>query len=258
MRHYGIIGFPLLHSFSAKYFSEKFRREKIDAEYSLYPISAEETQRIGDYVNRLDGMNVTMPYKQTVIAFLDRLDDTAKAVGAVNVVYKRVGYNTDCLGFMDSLRPLLRDFDKKALVLGTGGASKAACYGLKTLGLQPTLVSRTPKTGVIGYKDLTEEIMLSHTVIVNCTPLGMLPDVDSCPDIPYELISARHLLFDCVYNPEETLFLKSARKKNWRTASGLDMFAGQAQLQYQLFLNQPAPADVMKDVVRKATAEARW
>lgn len=235
MRHYGIIGFPLLHSFSAKYFSEKFRREKIDAEYSLYPISAEETQRIGDYVNRLDGMNVTMPYKQTVIAFLDRLDDTAKAVGAVNVVYKRVGYNTDCLGFMDSLRPLLRDFDKKALVLGTGGASKAACYGLKTLGLQPTLVSRTPKTGIIGYKDLTEEIMLSHSVIVNCTPLGMLPDVDSCPDIPYELISARHLLFDCVYNPEETLFLKKGKAQGALIRNGMEMLTGQAKAAWKIW-----------------------
>ena len=235
MRHYGIIGFPLLHSFSAKYFSEKFRREKIDAEYSLYPISAEETQRIGDYVNRLDGMNVTMPYKQTVIAFLDRLDDTAKAVGAVNVVYKRVGYNTDCLGFMDSLKPLLRDFDKKALVLGTGGASKAACYGLKTLGLQPTIVSRTPETGIIGYKDLTEEIMLSHTVIVNCTPLGMLPDVDSCPDIPYELISARHLLFDCVYNPEETLFLKKGKAQGALIRNGMEMLTGQAKAAWKIW-----------------------
>lgn len=235
MRHYGIIGFPLLHSFSAKYFSEKFRREKIDAEYSLYPISEGETQRIGDYVNRLDGMNVTMPYKQMVIAFLDRLDDTAKAVGAVNVVYKRVGYNTDCLGFMDSLKPLLRDFDKKALVLGTGGASKAACYGLKTLGLQPTLVSRTPKTGVIGYKDLTEEIMLSHSVIVNCTPLGMLPDVDSCPDIPYELISARHLLFDCVYNPEETLFLKKGKAQGALIRNGMDMLTGQAKAAWKIW-----------------------
>jgi len=235
MRHYGIIGFPLLHSFSAKYFSEKFRREKIDAEYSLYPISEGETQRIGDYVNRLDGMNVTMPYKQTVIAFLDRLDDTAKAVGAVNVVYKRVGYNTDCLGFMDSLRPLLRDFDKKALVLGTGGASKAACYGLKTLGLQPTIVSRTPKTGIIGYKDLTEEIMLSHSVIVNCTPLGMLPDVDSCPDIPYELISARHLLFDCVYNPEETLFLKKGKAQGALIRNGMEMLTGQAKAAWKIW-----------------------
>jgi len=235
MRHYGIIGFPLLHSFSAKYFSEKFRREKIDAEYSLYPISEGETQRIGDYVNRLDGMNVTMPYKQTAIAFLDRLDDTAKAVGAVNVVYKRVGYNTDCLGFMDSLRPLLRDFDKKALVLGTGGASKAACYGLKTLGLQPTIVSRTPKTGIIGYKDLTEEIMLSHSVIVNCTPLGMLPDVDSCPDIPYELISARHLLFDCVYNPEETLFLKKGKAQGALIRNGMEMLTGQAKAAWKIW-----------------------
>ena len=131
MRHYGIIGFPLLHSFSAKYFSEKFAREQIDAEYSLYPIPENETERIREYVDTLDGLNVTMPYKQTVIAYLDRLDDTAQAVGAVNVVYKRVGYNTDCMGFMESIQPLLRQNDKYALVLGTGGASKAVCYGLR-------------------------------------------------------------------------------------------------------------------------------
>ena len=186
MRHFGIIGYPLLHSFSAKYFSEKFEREHIDAEYSLYPLKELSVEGVKELLDRLDGMNVTMPYKQDVMACLDRLDETAEAVGAVNVFYKHVGYNTDCLGFMESLRPLLRDYDKKALVLGTGGASKAACYGLKQLGLAPTLVSRTPKDGMIGYEDLNGEVMASHTVIVNCTPLGMLPDVDSCPDIPYE------------------------------------------------------------------------
>jgi shikimate dehydrogenase len=180
-------------------------------------------------------MNVTMPYKQDVMACLDRLDETAEAVGAVNVVYKHVGYNTDCLGFMESLRPLLRDYDKKALVLGTGGASKAACYGLKQLGLAPTLVSRTPKDGMIGYEDLNEEIMASHTVIVNCTPLGMLPDVDSCPDIPYEQISSRHLLFDCVYNPEETLFLKKGKAQGATIKNGMEMLTGQAKAAWKIW-----------------------
>ena len=144
MRHYGIIGYPLHHSFSAKYFSEKFEREGIEAEYSLYPIGMEDLRlKIEDLFHRLDGMNVTMPYKQTIIPYLDRLDETAEAVGAVNVVHKRVGYNTDCIGFMESIKPLLRAFDRKALVLGTGGASKAVCYGLKQLGIAPTLVSRT-------------------------------------------------------------------------------------------------------------------
>ena len=235
MRHYGIIGFPLLHSFSAKYFSEKFAHEHIDAEYSLYPLNELTSERMNELLDSLDGMNVTMPYKQEVIQYLDRLDETAKAVGAVNVVYQRVGYNTDCLGFIESIRPLLRENDQKALVLGTGGASKAVCYGLEQLGISPTLVSRTPKEGMIGYEALTAEVMEAHTVIVNCTPLGMLPDVDSCPPIPYELISARHLLFDCVYNPEETLFLKKGKAQGAITKNGMEMLVGQAKAAWQIW-----------------------
>jgi len=230
MRHYGIIGFPLLHSFSAKYFNEKFATEHIEAEYSLYPTGIEDLRlKIEDLLDSLDGFNVTLPYKQTIIPFLDRLDETAQAIGAVNVVYKRVGYNTDCLGFMESIKPLLRAYDSKALVLGTGGASKAACYGLRKLGITPTLVSRNTKEGQMGYKDLTPEIMAEHTIIVNCTPLGMYPDVNSCPDIPYELISARHLLFDCVYNPEETLFLQKGKAQGATIQNGIGMLYGQAK-----------------------------
>ena len=137
MRHFGIIGFPLLHSFSAKYFSEKFEREHIEAEYSLYPVPIGNLKlEIGHLLDSLDGFNVTMPYKQEIIPYLERLDDTAREVGAVNVVHRRVGYNTDCLGFMESIQPLLRKEDKQALVLGTGGASKAVCYGLKQLGVR--------------------------------------------------------------------------------------------------------------------------
>ena len=152
MRHFGIIGFPLLHSFSAKYFNEKFATEKIEAEYSLYPMKELTNERMNELLDTLDGMNVTMPYKQAIIPFLRQLDETAEAVGAVNVVHKRVGYNTDCIGFMESIRPLLSKNDRKALVLGTGGASKAVCYGLKKLGVSPTLVSRTPKEGMLVLK----------------------------------------------------------------------------------------------------------
>ena len=244
MRHFGIIGYPLLHSFSAKYFNEKFATEQIDAEYSLKPLppSPEGKEiRIGDehllneLLDSLDGMNVTMPYKQAVIPYLDRLDETAESVGAVNVVHQRVGYNTDCIGFMESLKPLLREYDRKALVLGTGGASKAACYGLKKLGVTPTLVSRTPKEGMLSYKELNEEIMAGHTVIVNCTPLGMLPDVNSCPSIPYELITPRHLLFDCVYNPEETLFLQKGKAQGATIQNGIGMLLGQAKAAWEIW-----------------------
>ena len=236
MHHYGIIGYPLHHSFSAKYFSEKFEREGIEAEYSLYPIGMEDLRlKIEDLFHRLDGMNVTMPYKQTIIPYLDRLDETAEAVGAVNVVHKRVGYNTDCIGFMESIKPLLRDSDRKALVLGTGGASKAVCYGLKQLGIAPTLVSRTPKDGMIGYSDLTEGVMAEHTIIVNCTPLGMVPDTESYPPIPYELISAQHLLFDCIYNPEETVFLRKGRAQGAKTQNGIEMLYGQAKAAWKIW-----------------------
>ena len=236
MHHYGIIGYPLHHSFSAKYFSEKFEREGIKAEYSLYPIGMEDLRlKIEDLFHRLDGMNVTMPYKQTIIPYLDRLDETAEAVGAVNVVHKRVGYNTDCIGFMESIKPLLRSTDRKALVLGTGGASKAVCYGLKQLGIAPTLVSRTPKDGMIGYSDLTEGLMAEHTIIVNCTPLGMVPDTESYPPIPYELISAQHLLFDCIYNPEETVFLRKGRAQGAKTQNGIEMLYGQAKAAWKIW-----------------------
>ena len=236
MRHFGIIGFPLIHSFSAKYFNEKFKREQIDAEYSLYPIQEESLKsKVESLLDTLDGMNVTMPYKQAIIPYLERLDETAKAVGAVNVIHKRVGYNTDCLGFIDSIRPLLRESDKKALVLGTGGASKAVCYGLRTLGVIPTLVSRTPKEGMLGYEDLTAEVMEEYTVIVNCTPLGMAPEEDTYPLLPYEMITARHLLFDCVYNPEVTLFLQKGRAQGAVIRNGMEMLYGQAKAAWKIW-----------------------
>lgn len=237
MRHYGIIGFPLLHSFSAKYFNEKFATEKIDAEYSLYPLKELTEERIKELLDTLDGMNVTMPYKQVVIPYLDRLDETARAVGAVNVVHNKVGYNTDCIGFMNSIRPLLRKSDRKALVLGTGGASKAVCYGLSKLGVSPTLVSRTPKEGVLGYNQLTEEVMHDYTVIINCTPLGMAPEENTCPDIPYQWITARHLLFDCVYNPEETVFLHKGKAQGATIRNGMEMLTGQAKAAWKIWNN---------------------
>lgn len=228
MRHFGIIGYPLLHSFSAKYFNDMFQKEHINAEYSLYPIDENDFERVKDLLDRLDGMNITLPYKQTIIPYLKGLDETATTIGAVNVVHNHIGYNTDCLGFMESIHPLLRPYDKKALVLGTGGASKAICYGLRKLQIEPTLVSRTPNEQTIGYDAINQSIMDNHSIIINCTPLGMLPDVESCPNIPYDLITNRHLLFDCIYNPEETLFLKKGRQQGASTQNGMKMLIGQA------------------------------
>ena len=235
MRHFGIIGYPLLHSFSAKYFNEKFQKEQIEAEYSLYPIVENELEQVRDLLNRLDGMNITLPYKQTIIPYLKGLDETAETIGAVNVVHNHIGYNTDCLGFMESIQPLLRSYDKKALVLGTGGAAKAICYGLTKLQIAPTLVSRTPHEQAIGYDAIDQSIMDTHSIIINCTPLGMLPDVESCPNIPYELISNRHLLFDCIYNPEETLFLKKGRQQGASTQNGMRMLIGQANAAWKIW-----------------------
>lgn len=235
MRHFGIIGYPLLHSFSAKYFNEKFQKEQIEAEYSLYPIVENELEQVRDLLNRLDGMNITLPYKQTIIPYLKGLDETAATIGAVNVVHNHIGYNTDCLGFMESIQPLLRSYDKKALVLGTGGAAKAICYGLTKLQIAPTLVSRTPHEQAIGYDAIDQSIMDTHSIIINCTPLGMLPDIESCPNIPYELISNRHLLFDCIYNPEETLFLKKGRLQGASTQNGMRMLIGQANAAWKIW-----------------------
>ena len=235
MRHFGIIGYPLLHSFSAKYFNEKFQKEQIEAEYSLYPIVENELEQVRDLLNRLDGMNITLPYKQTIIPYLKGLDDTAATIGAVNVVHNHIGYNTDCLGFMESIQPLLRSYDKKALVLGTGGAAKAICYGLTKLQIAPTLVSRTPHEQAIGYDAIDQSIMDTHSIIINCTPLGMLPDIESCPNIPYEMISNRHLLFDCIYNPEETLFLKKGRQQGASTQNGMRMLIGQANAAWKIW-----------------------
>lgn len=240
MRHYGIIGYPLHHSFSARYFNEKFQAENIAAEYSLYPIDKNGTpeeigNRMKELISRLDGMNVTFPYKQTVIPYLDRLDETAAVIGAVNVIFRGVGYNTDCLGFIASIQPLLRKYDKNALVLGTGGAAKAVCYGLNKLGIKPTLVSRNPQEGMLAYDQLTKDIMTAHTIIVNCTPLGMLPDVDSCPSIPYDLVTENHLLFDCVYNPEETLFLAKGKANGATIRNGMEMLTGQAKAAWKIW-----------------------
>lgn len=243
MHHYGIIGKPLKQSFSAKYFSEKFEREGIDAEYSLYPLEAIE--EVCPLLRSLRGMNVTIPYKQAVIPYLDRLDDTAAKIGAVNVVKQlkdangqyagSVGYNTDAIGFIHSIRKLLRPTDKFALVLGTGGASKAVQYGLKQMGKEVTVVSRTPAAGQISYAALDEACMARHTVIVNATPLGMYPDVDAAPDIPYALVDERHLLFDCIYNPEETLFLSRGREQGAITQNGMEMLYGQAKAAWRIW-----------------------
>lgn len=233
MRHFGIIGKPLGHSFSARFFSEKFLREQIDAEYSMYPL--ESIDAVRPLLDRLDGMNVTIPYKVQVIPFLDRLDDTARAIGAVNVICRHVGYNTDCLGFMDSIRPLLRPTDKQALVLGSGGASKACVYGLQQLGLSVHIVSRQSERG-ISYDRANQLLAQGEVqVIVNATPVGMSPHVEECPPIDYTRLQPDMLLFDCIYNPEQTLFLHKGKQYGCRTQNGMEMLLGQARAAWKIW-----------------------
>ncbi|MBO4621116.1 MAG: shikimate dehydrogenase [Paludibacteraceae bacterium] len=239
MKHFGIIGKPLRQSFSAKHFNEKFAREGIDAEYSLYPL--ERIEEFSALLERVSfaGMNVTIPYKSEVIPYLTTLDETAKEIGAVNVIQfsedgRTVGYNTDALGFIESIRPMLKATDKEALVLGTGGAAKACRYGLEKLGLQVTNVSRTPKEGQLDYKGLE---LGKYQVIVNCTPLGMFPETEDCPPIRYEELSPAQFLFDCIYNPEETVFLKEGRLRGCRTQNGMGMLMGQAKAAWRIWRN---------------------
>lgn len=233
MDKYGIIGYPLGHSFSRAFFTEKFQREHIDAEYVNFEIpSADMLPGIVQANPNLRGLNVTLPHKEAVIPMLDELSDEAKEIGAVNVIRVRdgrlKGFNSDIIGFMDSIRPLLKPWHQHALVLGTGGASRAIRVGLQRLGIQWTYVSRTPAPGRLTYADLTSELMEHYQVIVNCSPVGMFPRVDACPDIPYQLLTGRHLLYDLVYNPQETLFLKRGAERGAAVKNGLEMLHLQA------------------------------
>ena len=233
MIKYGIIGYPLGHSFSRGFFTEKFAREGIDAQYLNFEIP--DVAMLRDVLRdnpKLRGLNVTLPHKQAVIPLLDEMSDEAREIGAVNVIRVRDGrlrgYNSDIIGFSESIKPLLKPHHTKALVLGTGGASKAICVGLTRLGLEWTYVSRTPREGMITYDALTPEVMAEYTVIVNCSPVGMYPKVDAAPAIPYECLTPRHLLFDLVYNPEDTLFMQKGRAHGATVKNGLEMLHLQA------------------------------
>ena len=237
MDKYGLIGFPLGHSFSKSFFNEKFQNEGIDAEYINFEIKGiDELPEVLATNPELRGLNVTIPYKEKVLSFLDYISVEARAIGAVNVI--RVdhkgddvvlkGYHSDVIGFTKSIEPLLETFHRKALILGTGGASKAINYGLKSLGLETVLVSRFERPGTIQYKDITPDVVKEYNVIVNCTPSGMFPHYDECPDLPYEALDNHNLLYDLIYNPDETLFMKKGRERGAQTKNGLEMLLLQA------------------------------
>ena len=233
MTLYGIIGNPLDHSFSRDFFNAKFQREGIDAQYLNFPIP--DISAFPDIVAShpdLRGLNVTLPYKQAIIPLLDDLSDEARAIGAVNVigVYqgRLVGYNTDVVGFRQSLEPLLQPHHTRALVLGTGGASKAVGHALTQMGIAWQYVSRTAAADHLTYGDLDADIMAAHPLIVNTTPLGMSPHTETCAPLSYHLLTPRHLLYDVVYNPEETLFMRWGSHYGAATKGGLEMLHLQA------------------------------
>ena len=240
MNTYGLIGYPLGHSFSRKFFTEKFATEGIDAQYLNFEIpSIEEFPEIIKNNPTLRGLNVTIPYKQQVMQYLDDISEEAKAIGAVNVVKCQLstvncqlhltGYNSDVIGFVNSIKPLLKPHHKKALILGTGGASKAIRYGLeKKLGMKTLFVSRSARKGMITYEEVTAEVLKEYEVIVNCSPVGMYPHVDECPALPYEALNENNLLYDLVYNPLETLFMKKGAAQGATVKNGLEMLHLQA------------------------------
>ncbi len=237
MQKYGLIGYPLSHSFSQGFFNEKFTSEGIDATYENFEIpTIDDFQKVILSNPELNGLNVTIPYKEQVIQYLDELDETAKEIGAVNVIkfirdkkrLKLKGYNSDTIGFTQSISEYIKPNHKKALILGTGGASKAVKYSLKKMGIDFTFVSRTAVKGQLFYNELTEEVMKEHTIIINTTPVGMYPKIDSCPDIPYEFITDQHLLYDLLYNPNETKFMKLGQAKGATVVNGLEMLLLQA------------------------------
>lgn len=238
---YGLIGYPLGHSFSKKYFTEKFERENIfNAEYKLFPIEhIDELQAIIDNNPALSGLNVTIPHKLSVLKFATQISDAVKKIGAANTlkfIANRVeAYNTDVIGFEKSLLTELKPFHKKALILGTGGSSNAVQYVCKKLGIEYLLVSRNKSERTISYTDLNQDIMSDYLVIINTTPLGTFPDEATFPQIPYAFITNRHYCFDLVYNPPKTIFLTKAEERNATIKNGYDMLVIQAEESWKIW-----------------------
>lgn len=237
MEKYGLIGYPLGHSFSINYFNQKFTDEGINAKYYNFEIpTIDALAEVLDSNPELKGLNVTIPYKQKVMEYLDQISPEARAIGAVNVIKVMhqgnetilKGYNSDVIGFTQSIEPMLEDYHKKALILGTGGASKAIDYGLRSLGLETVFVSRYERPETICYEDVTPVVVKEYNVIVNCTPLGMFPKTEECPRLPYEAMDEHNILYDLIYNPDETLFMKRGAQRGANVKNGLEMLLLQA------------------------------
>lgn len=243
--NYGLIGYPLSHSFSRQYFSQKFEREQlVNCRYDLFAI--EHIDLLPDLLQQnpdLCGLNVTIPYKQSVLAYINEQSPAVQQIGAVNCIKikqgRLIGYNTDVIGFEQSLIPLLQAHHKTALVLGNGGAAKAVCWVLQKLGIPYTIVSRQASNNnnnnSLSYEAISAHIMAQHTIVVNTTPLGMYPNTDVAPALPYHFFSPNHLCYDLVYNPAETLFIQQAAKYGAVTKNGLDMLHLQAEAAWAIW-----------------------
>lgn len=242
IRQYGLVGYPLGHSFSPDWFAEKFAREHIrDADYSLFPLAdiAEFPALLAAHPG-LRGFNVTIPYKERIIPYLHRLDPAAAAIDAVNCVAvdadgTLTGYNTDATAFRAELMSLIGAERPAALVLGSGGASKAVAYALRELGVDYTVVSRTPTPGQAAYSGITPATIAAHGLIINATPLGTHPDVSDCPPIPYDRLTPGHTLFDLVYNPPFTEFMRRGAEQGAKTVNGYGMLVRQAGLSWDIW-----------------------
>lgn len=241
---YALVGKNISYSFSRGYFTKKFKElELANAEYVNFDIDTikELPNKIKKNKKELKGMNVTIPYKLEVFNYLDKIDKKALKVGAVNTIKiskkgKLKGFNTDVYGFKKSLKPLLKKHHKKALILGTGGAAKAVAYVLEKLEIDYKFVSRNPKSKKeISYQELTKELIGKHCLVVNCTPLGTHPKTDAYPNIPYEYITKKHLLYDLIYNPSETVFLKKGKEKGASIKNGLEMLEQQAEKAWKIW-----------------------
>lgn len=242
MRIFGLIGYPLSHTFSPTYFNEKFFREGIEGcNYQAFPLpNIADLEELFQNTPNLQGLNVTIPYKEAVLPFLDEISEEAKQIGAVNTIRidkdgKKTGFNTDVYGFETSLKPFLKPHHQKALVLGTGGASKAILYVLQKLGITPQLVSRNPSENQLKYEDINEEVMNTHHLIINTTPLGMSPKIHDFPNIPYQFANKKHLFFDLVYNPEKTIFLIKGKLKGAAFKNGMEMLYLQAERSWEIW-----------------------
>jgi shikimate dehydrogenase len=245
MRKFGLIGFPLSHSFSKKFFTEKFDKENIpNCDYQLFPIAqASEMADVIESNSSLCGLNVTIPHKVNVISLLNELDEAADKIGAVNCIKVDQngakpflkGYNTDAYGFAESLKPLLNASHQKALIFGDGGAAKAVKFVLDELNIPYLIVVRNPVAGAILYSAVNAQILAEYTILINTTPLGMLPNLDSYPPIPYQHLGNQHLAYDLVYNPAETAFLTKAKAQGATIKNGLEMLHLQAERSWEIW-----------------------